>query len=301
MPVYVARKLGDAGETRRLLARACAGADVLIAWGIPRLAAVTHDLPLPVIDVSHSDGAVATRRRWFSEAAGGADFHVAVSRCALAAFPPEVRSRATVIYNGAEIDRLAPRRPTIQQRRDWGVSTGDRVALFLGRFDDVKGPLRLVRLPWNICRPTGTWCFTATVRSGKNCWPPRRWRATAAACSPPLTHVGDALAAADVLVMPSQFEGMPLALVEAWLAGLPAVTTPIGFVHEAERRHGPLCELVPHEPTGEQLARGILRAARADARRAGPPHRVAALHRRGDGAAVGRVLGGRCNARWHVH
>lgn len=79
---------------------------------------------------------------------------------------------------------------------------------------------------------------------------------------PPEAHVGDALAAADVLVMPSDFEGMPLALVEAWLAGTPAVSTPIGFVREAERMHGPLCEIVPPRPTGQQLADGILRAVR---------------------------------------
>jgi glycosyltransferase involved in cell wall biosynthesis len=132
--------------------------------------------------------------------------------------------------------------------------------LFLGRFDPVKAPLRLVsaleHLPpsWHAVfhghGPQRQELLAAAALAGDRCH-----------VLPPLTHDGDALAAADVLAMPSQFEGMPLALVEAWLAGLPAVTTPLGFVQEAERRHGPLAEIVPHEPTGEELARGILRAA----------------------------------------
>ena len=79
----------------------------------------------------------------------------------------------------------------------------------------------------------------------------------------PLSHVGDALAAADVLAIPSRYEGTPLALIEAWLAGTPVVTTPIGFVREAEAMHGTLCEVAPQDPTGAQLARAIRRSANA--------------------------------------
>ncbi len=79
----------------------------------------------------------------------------------------------------------------------------------------------------------------------------------------PLSHVGDALAAADVLAIPSRYEGMPLALIEAWLAGTPAVTTPIGFVREAEAMHGTLCEVAPQDPSAALLAGAIQRAANA--------------------------------------
>ena len=62
--------------------------------------------------------------------------------------------------------------------------------------------------------------------------------------------------------MPSELEGMALALVEAWLAGTPAVTTPLRFLREAYALHGPLCDLAQPRPTGAQLARCILRAAK---------------------------------------
>lgn len=287
MPVYVARKLGDPGETRRLLERACADADVLITWGVPRLDVVTRGLVgrlcksstvgrfaqssygarvgnpcyIPVVDVSHSDGRWEQQTRMVRQAAAGADFHVAVSRSALTAFPDDVRNRATVIYNGVEVDRVTPRSSIARQRRAWGVGRRDRVALFLGRYDDVKGPLRLPRA---IAQLPDHWKLVLHGHGPQE----QELRTWAALCGErmrvfgPTSRVGDALAAADVLVMPSRYEGMPLALVEAWLAGTPAVTTPLGFVQEAHAMHGALCDVVPQNPTGQQLADGIVRAAR---------------------------------------
>ena len=267
MPVYLARKVGDAGETRRLLERACITADVLISWGVPRLARVSRNLvgriadpsgKIPVIDVSHSDGSWQQQTKMVRGAAGGADFHVAVSRCAISAFPKEIRSRATVIYNGVEVDRVAPRR---MRSADCGMRK-ERTALFLGRFEEVKGFDRLFEaarhLPknWKIIAH-GHGSLASKFRSPHS--------AIRIQLRPPVSHVGDVLAEADALVMPSRHEGMPLTLIEAWLAGTPAVTTPFGFVREAFEMHGPthgqLCEVVPQNPTGKQLAAGITRAA----------------------------------------
>ena len=260
MPVFLARKVGDARETRRLLERACITADVLVTWGVARLAKVTRKLSgrncipsyIPVIDVSHSDGAWEQQAKMVRRAASGADFHVAVSRCALGAFPEDVRKHATVIYNGAEVDRVAPRRLRIA---DFGLRN-EKTALFLGRFEEVKGFDRLFEAAkflspnWKIIAH-GHGRLENSIRNPES----------AIRIAKPLDHVGDALASADVLVMPSRHEGMPLAMVEAWLAGTPVVATPFGFVQEATELHGPLCEVVPQNPSGKQLAAGIVSAS----------------------------------------
>lgn len=65
----------------------------------------------------------------------------------------------------------------------------------------------------------------------------RRW-ASEAAVERHLTFIGhserphDFLAAADLFLLPSRWEGLPIAIVEAFRAGLPVVATDAGGVHE---------------------------------------------------------------------
>lgn len=281
MPVYLARNYGDAAETRRLLERACITADVLVTWGVPRLAMVTRRLVgrignppyIPVIDVSHSDGAWQQQTNMVQRAASGADFHVAVSRCALGAFPANVRKHATVIYNGVEVDRVAPRGV---RSAECGLRN-ERKALFLGRFEEVKGFDRLFEAAKHL---PPNWKIIAHGHGSLQNKFHTPHSALRIELRPPLNHIGDALAAADALVMPSRHEGMPLTLIEAWLAGTPVVSTPFGFIQEATEMHGPLCEVVPQTPTGEQLAAGIVRAAEGkfvdEARRVAWNHYTAA-------------------------
>jgi glycosyltransferase involved in cell wall biosynthesis len=69
------------------------------------------------------------------------------------------------------------------------------------------------------------------------------------------SDVRDLMAAADIFVMPSRFEGLPVALLEAMDAGLPAIATRVGGMPEAlEGGAGVLVE--PDDPA--MLAEAIL-------------------------------------------
>jgi glycosyltransferase involved in cell wall biosynthesis len=67
--------------------------------------------------------------------------------------------------------------------------------------------------------------------------------------------VPDILAAADVFVMPSLSEGLPLALVEAMAAGLPVVVSEVGGVPEVAATGREAILVPPGDPA--PLARGL--------------------------------------------
>jgi glycosyltransferase involved in cell wall biosynthesis len=169
-----------------------------------------------------------------------------------AGVPP---GRLHVAENGVDADAVAAEAADARERlrAAWGVRAGDRVVLSLGRASPEKGQEGLVRafraLPGPDVRlvlvgdgPSldGLRALAAgDPRVRFEGWRPDPW-----AC----------LGAADLLVLPSLREGLPLALLEAMAAGVPVVATRVGGVPHA-LRGGDLGTLVP---PGDALA---LRAA----------------------------------------
>ena len=70
-----------------------------------------------------------------------------------------------------------------------------------------------------------------------------------------MTAVGDALGAIDRLVHLASYESFGLALAEAMAAGLPVVSTPVGFLAE----YNQAARLVPLDADGREIAAIILR------------------------------------------
>jgi glycosyltransferase involved in cell wall biosynthesis len=75
------------------------------------------------------------------------------------------------------------------------------------------------------------------------------------------------LAAADVFVLPSLYEGLPVSVLEAMAAGRPVVATAIGGTDEAVRDEVTGLLVPPHDPAALAAAIGRLRADPALARR----------------------------------
>ena len=101
--------------------------------------------------------------------------------------------------------------------------------------------------------------------------------------------VPDLLAAADLFALPSRFEGLPLALLEAMAAGLPAVATRVSGVAEVVEpgRTGLLVE--PGAPAALAGALAHLLRRRDEAARLGAAARARAGREFGAGRMVGET------------
>jgi glycosyltransferase involved in cell wall biosynthesis len=141
-----------------------------------------------------------------------------------------------VIPNGVDPERVRPLHGRAATRRDLGLADEAPVVLSLGALTEEKDPLAVVRIAAQVVRSVPG-ARHLLVGEG-----PLRLRAEAEAARlglgagllmlGPRSDIGDLLAAADVLLLPSRTEGLPAAAVEAGLAGLPVVASRVGGVPE---------------------------------------------------------------------
>lgn len=154
------------------------------------------------------------------------------SRTQLAArFPNETtRPRIVVVHNGVPVpEPSALDEAREAARRDWGVDDGEIVIGAVGRIEAQKNPLALVdhiqpliatgraiRLVWiGDGQLRDRLAAEAASRLGAGRLIIDGWRNDAAT----------RMAGFDIFALPSLFEGLPLALLEAMHAGLPVVAT----------------------------------------------------------------------------
>lgn len=134
--------------------------------------------------------------------------------------------RLAVIPNGVSLDRFRDAVPT--SKAELGMPDGARIALFVGRIDPQKG--------WRVLLDA---IDSAMIRGSS-------WRLVIVGDGPEreamLARIGDSgrarwlgrrddvpslMAAADVLVLPSLWEGMPNVVLEAMAAGKPVIATDV--------------------------------------------------------------------------
>jgi glycosyltransferase involved in cell wall biosynthesis len=196
-----------------------------------------------------------------------------------------------VVRNG--IEPRPPRRGRAATRAALGLRAGDRVVLTVARLTGQKDPRTLLRAApavlareprarflWAGVGPLGPVMRAAVRRRGLG----RQVRL--------LGHrddVPDLLAAADLFALPSRFEGLPLALLEAMAAGLPAVATRVSGVAEVVEpgRTGLLVE--PGAPAALAGALARLLGRPDEAARLGAAARARAGREFGAGRMVGET------------
>ncbi len=171
------------------------------------------------------------------------------------------------LENGVETPTALPSRAAA--RRSLGLRENERVALLLGRLTEQKDPAVLLRAAQLLAQDD----FPVRVLIAGDGWlraelEQETQRLGISGQVRFLGHSDDVcclLAAADVLAMPSQFEGLPLAALEAMAVGLPVVGCDAPGVREAVA-HGVTGWLAP---IGDHacFAQGLHRAFQAETNR----------------------------------
>jgi glycosyltransferase involved in cell wall biosynthesis len=147
--------------------------------------------------------------------------------------------RIVAIPNAVAVERLLPTRPPQDVRAELGIPVDAPVVLSLGAFTWEKDPLAQLRAAdavlaermdsYFVMAGDGPLRATLATETGRVRTADRIRLVGATA------NVADLLAASDVMLLASRTEGMPGALIEAGMAGVPVVAYAVGGVPELVR------------------------------------------------------------------
>jgi glycosyltransferase involved in cell wall biosynthesis len=157
------------------------------------------------------------------------------------------REKIVVIPNGVDLHRFAPRDSRVA-RAQWGIGEGTFVVASIGRLSQEKGHRYLLQalaaaraqMPSIACLIAGDGPLRRTLETQV------RTLGLERVCRflGDVPEIETVFAAADVAVLPSVFEGMPNAVLEAMAMGCPVIATAVGGSRELVR-HGETGLLVP--------------------------------------------------------
>jgi glycosyltransferase involved in cell wall biosynthesis len=227
-------------------------ADAVISWCFNLHVSLKDNLKCPTIDVSHSDPSWDNHKLLISQTHKNSKYHVGVSKVAASAFK---KKDATVIYNGIDTNRLKESKGRIEQRKKWGCENS-KVVIFLSRLSEEKNPKILIDCSEFFDE---SWKFLfVNTGSMKNYF--NSIKKNNVKMLEKTKHIGDYYSGADVVVLPSDIEGMPLVLLESWFCGVPVVTTRYNSYLELENMHGELCLSTEVRPTALEFSNKINQA-----------------------------------------
>lgn len=126
-------------------------------------------------------------------------------------------------------------------REKYGIGKNSRVILFCGRFEKVKGIVEFVNASKNIIKNGNTEViivgegtlehFVRSNLSNVDRVHLLKWQ--------PPESIHEIYIASDIFAIPSQFEGVPLTVIEAMNAGLYIVYTPVGGIPQILKDYPP--------------------------------------------------------------
>lgn len=211
-----------------------------IGWEGHSLASAGWSAGVPVVRTEHLPYMLTDERqkREHRDNLGFVDWMIFVSETVAESYRAAAGfsgDRKSVIPNGIEVPR--PGRNRLETRAALGLSESDRVAITVARFTAQKGHEILLRAARQVLDAFPPARFLL-VGSGPGMAAMQELAeslgiAEAVGFLGERCDVADLLAASDLFILPSLFEGLPLALLEAMAIGLPVVATGIGGTTEA--------------------------------------------------------------------
>ena len=144
--------------------------------------------------------------------------------------------RAEVIYNGIDPERFAIVGEQTKLRRRLGLPESGVGICFVGRLTAAKGILELIAA-FRAVQNTDPAAWLVVLGDGPlrdklASWVPALQGRLILAGPVPHERVAEYLNAANVFVLPSHGEGVPVAMLEAMACGLPVVATAVGGIPE---------------------------------------------------------------------
>jgi glycosyltransferase involved in cell wall biosynthesis len=227
-------------------------ADAVISWCFNLNISLKNNLKCPTIDVSHSDPSWNDHSWLIEQTSERSKYHVGVSKVAASAFK---KNDSTVIYNGIDTERLKEFKGRIKQREEW-YCENKKVVIFLSRLSEEKNPRILIECSELFDE---SWKFLfVDVGSLKKEF--NKINNNNIKIIKKTNNIGDYYSGADVVVLPSDVEGMPLVLLESWFCGVPIVTTNYDSYLELINMHGELALSTNIRPTAIEFSDKIQQA-----------------------------------------
>lgn len=221
-------------------------ADAVISWCFNLNISLKNRLKCPTIDVSHSDPSWKNHKLLINQTQKNSQYHVGVSKVAASAFN---NINSNVIYNGIDTNRLKEFKGRTKQRKEWDCEN-NKVVIFLSRLSEEKNPKILLECAELFDE---SWKFlfvnTGSLKQHFSLIKKNNIKIIVKT-----KDIGDYYSGADVVVLPSDVEGMPLVLLESWFCSVPVVTTRYASYLELEDMHGELCLSTQVRPTAIELS-----------------------------------------------
>ncbi|QDT26791.1 Putative teichuronic acid biosynthesis glycosyltransferase TuaC [Gimesia panareensis] len=188
---------------------------------------------------------------------GGQKIYLAVSQSAVQSYPAPLRDQVRVIYNGINYSRCAPLLDRKAVRASWGIDEDTKAVGYLGRLAYDKRPMAAAEAVQEL----GEGYHAVYIGNGyaEDNLRPQIRQLCGDRCTilDKTEDLGSQLAALDCLVLASPLEGGPMIVAEAWLAGCPVVSTPVGMIPELEAQHGKLTYQLPQNYSLDHLVNQV--------------------------------------------